>query len=134
MAAHRDFDAPILRQAALGNVQLCHNLDARTQRGAHRQRQRLDRVQHAVDAVAHANAVLARLDMNIGGLGFDRFGDEIVDELDNRRLARHVFETANILKPGVVGLRGRGEGVGGFLGVSGAVQPLDAAVEFASRS
>ena len=79
-------DAAILRQALLGNVELGHDLDARDDL----RRQRTRRVQHlpehAVDAEAHGDARLESLDMDVGGVLLDRFDEQAVDELDDRRV------------------------------------------------
>jgi hypothetical protein len=42
--------------------------------------------QDAVDAEAHDQAVLERLDVNVGGVVLHRLGEDRVDQLDDRRL------------------------------------------------
>ena len=54
-------------------------------------------VQHAVIAVAHTQPVLERLDMDVGGLRLDRAGDDLVDQPDDRRLARQILEPLRII-------------------------------------
>ena len=79
-------DAAVLRQALLGDVELRHDLDARD----HQRRDGAARLQHfaqhAVDAEAHDQAVLERLDVNVGGVVLDRLRQDRVDQLDDRRL------------------------------------------------
>ena len=42
--------------------------------------------QHAVDAEAHHQAVLERLDVDVGGVLLDRLGEHRVDQADDRRI------------------------------------------------
>ena len=42
-------------------------------------------------------AVLERLDMDIGGLGLHRPSDDLVDKADHRRLARQIFQALGVL-------------------------------------
>ena len=65
LAHHPQLDAAVLRQAALGDVELGHDLDARDDRGLQPARRRLDVVEHAVDAVADLDLVLERLDVDV---------------------------------------------------------------------
>ena len=58
---------------------------------------RLDLVQHAVIAVAHPQPVRERLDVDVGGMGLDRAGDQLVDQPDHRRLAGQILEPLGIL-------------------------------------
>ena len=101
VAAHRQLDAAVLRQPALGDVEPRHDLDARDDRGLQPRRRRLDLVQHAVIAVAHPQPVGERLEMDVGGMGFDRARDHLVDQADHRRLAGEVLEPLGILLGGL---------------------------------
>ena len=47
---------------------------------------RLHGVEHAVDAVAHPDVVLGRLDVDVGGVVLDRLADQQVHEPDDRRV------------------------------------------------
>ena len=85
-------DAPVLRQAALGDVQVGHDLEARD----HRQGQVLGRRRHLVERAVHAVADLElgleRLEMNVAGAVLDRLEQDQVHEADDRGLvgqARH---------------------------------------------
>ena len=73
-AAHGELDAAVLRQPPLGDVELRHDLDARDDRRGEPAGRRLDLVQHAVDAVADAQLVLERLDVDVRGARLDARG------------------------------------------------------------
>ena len=68
-----DLDAAVLRQALLGDVQVAENLDARNDRRLKALDLRRHRhlLQHAVDAVADAQLVFERLEVNVGGAQLD---------------------------------------------------------------
>ena len=87
LALDADVDAAVLRQPLLGDVHSGHDLDARNDRGlvALQLRRHRRLVQDAVDAVADAQFVFRRLEMNIRRAIFERFPDDLVDELDDAR-------------------------------------------------
>jgi hypothetical protein len=85
-------DAPVLRQAALGDVQVRQQLDARADGRALPRRHHLAGVQHAVDAVAHVQAVVEGLQVDVGGAQLDHAPDQAVDQADHRRLAGQVAQ------------------------------------------
>ncbi len=60
-------------------------------------------MKHAVDAEPHAQVVLLRLDVDVGGPVGDRLLDDVVDELDRRRLALDSGELAELLVRDVLG-------------------------------
>src|SRR5438105_869669 len=68
MAAHRQLDTAVLRQSAFGNVEPCHDLDARDYGGLKPRRRRLDLVQYAVISIPYPQPVRKRLEMDIGGM------------------------------------------------------------------
>ena len=111
-AAHGDADAPVLRQAALGDVEPRHDLEARDERRAERRLRRLHVLQRAVDAVADREPVLARLDMDVGGAHLHRARDELVGKPDDRRAARQILEALDVVVR-VVGCRRRRLGCAG---------------------
>ena len=79
-------DAAVLRQALLGDVELRHDLDARDDQRRDGAPRLQHFAQHAVDAEAHDQAVLERLDVNVGRVVLDRLREDRVDQLDDRRL------------------------------------------------
>ena len=106
-SGRRDADTSVLRQATLGDVQLGHDLDARGQRGLQPPRGSFLVVQQPVDAVAHAQAVLEGLDVDVGRVGGERFLDQEVDQAHDRGLERHVAEVIDVVLRGRVAVGGR---------------------------
>ena len=96
-AGRGDADAPVLGQAPLGDVHLRHDLDARGERGLQPPRRRLLVVEDAVDAIAHPQAVLEGLDVDVRGFGVHGLLDEEVDQPDHRRLEGHVAKLVDVL-------------------------------------
>ena len=88
LALDADVDASVLRQAFLGNVHSRHDLHAGDERRLItlelRRHRRL--VQNAVDAVADAQFVFRRLEVNVRGAVFVGLPDDLIDELDDARL------------------------------------------------
>ena len=78
----------VLRQAALGDVELGQDLDARDDGGAEPGRRRADLAQPAMDPVAHPQMVALGLDVDVGGAHPHRVGEQLVDQPDHRRLLR----------------------------------------------
>ena len=84
LVAHAE--TAVLRHAALGDIQLAHDLDARNDRGVPVLRDgRHGVMQHAVDAVLDDHFLIARLDVDIARAPFERVEDRGVDQLDDRR-------------------------------------------------
>ena len=54
--------------------------------GGHPPRHRGDVLQHAVDAEAHAQLAPVGREVDVGGAALDGLGDDLVDELDDRRV------------------------------------------------
>ena len=80
-----DLDAAVLRQPLLRDVQLGHDLDARGDRIAELHRRLHDVVENAVDAVADAQFLLVRLDVDVARALLDRRHQDHVHQLDDRR-------------------------------------------------
>ena len=76
-------DAAVLRPAFFGDVDLAHDLDAGNHRGEQPPRRTVAFDQDAVDAVADADAVGERLDMDVAAARRDRLGQDQVDQLDD---------------------------------------------------
>ena len=85
LAADADAHAAVLGQTAFGDVQAAHDLEARGQRQLHLLGRRRGVHQHAVDAVAQAQHLFERLDMNVAGAVLDRLDQNQVGQLDDRR-------------------------------------------------
>src|SRR2546426_80668 len=79
-------DAAFWGQPPLRVVQPRHDLHAADDRGLVLARRVRDLLQHAVDAVPHAQPVRARLEMHIARPRPQRLEDQDVDELDHRGL------------------------------------------------
>ncbi len=79
-------DAAILRQAAFGDIEFGHDLDAADHRARDRLLRRQHFAQHAVDAETHDQAILVRFDMDVGCAFLDRFGEQRVDQANDRRV------------------------------------------------
>ena len=76
------------------------------------------------------SVILARLDMDVGGLCLSGARDEIVHEPDDRRLARHVLKAANVILAGPLG--GGRSRFAADLGAT-SVQPLERSLDLAGR-
>ena len=85
-AADLELEAAVLRHPPLGDVELGENLDAGGERRLHLDRRLHHFEQRAVDAVAHPDLVLERLDVNVGGAALHRVGEDSVDQLHDRRV------------------------------------------------
>ena len=91
-----DLDAAVLRQAALGDIQLGHQLEARDDGGLQFARRRFLVEEHAIHAEADAEFLLERLDVNVAGALLDGLGDHGVHQADDGRLARHVAQVFEV--------------------------------------
>ncbi len=103
LAAHGGPDAAVLRHAALGDVEMRHDLQPRRHGRAQRQRQRLDGGEDAVDTIADAQTVRPRLDMDVGCPHFHGARDEIMHQPDDGGLACHVFQPTDVIFAGLAG-------------------------------
>ena len=86
LAADAQRDAAVLRQAFLGDVELCHDLDARDQRGMDRLLRLHHVAQTAVDAKAHHRVLFERFDMDIRCSFAQCLGQQRIDHADHRRI------------------------------------------------
>ncbi len=82
----RQLDAAVLRQALFGDVDAGHDLQSAGERAFHADGDFVALDALAVDAIAHANAVLHRLDVNVAGAVSHGLGDHRLHQLDDRRL------------------------------------------------
>src|ERR1700733_6292902 len=77
-------ETAILGDAALGNVELAHDLDARQDGGVvFAGDRRHGHLQHAVDAVLYDHRVVVGFNVNIGGAALERGEDGGVDQANN---------------------------------------------------
>src|SRR5206468_10639409 len=86
-AQHAELDTAVLGQAALGDVELGHELDARDQRCLKIAGRRVNVVQDAIDAIAHPQLFLKWLDVDVRGALFQSPSDPGIDQAEDRRLA-----------------------------------------------
>ena len=85
LLSRADAEMTVLRQTALGDVQIRHDLDARDQRLMHAALERHIVDDRAVDAHAHARFPLERLDMDVARARADRAVEQAAEQLDDRR-------------------------------------------------
>ena len=79
-----DAETAVLRDAALGDVELAHDLNAREDGGLPVLRDGGHGVvQDAIDAVLDGDFLVARFDVDIGGAALERVEDGGVDQLDD---------------------------------------------------
>jgi hypothetical protein len=89
-------NAPVLRQALLGDVERSHHLDARDH-GGMQAPAGLDHVaQGAVDAVAHQRARLEDLQVHVGGALAHGLREQRVDEPDDRGVVLALEEVGHL--------------------------------------
>ena len=77
--------AAVLRAHAVGDVEPGENLHARDERRRERTRQQSRVAQHAVDAMPDGDPLLFRLEVDVARTGADRFGEQLIDEPNDRR-------------------------------------------------
>ena len=92
-----DRQPAVLRDPALGDVDVGHDLQPADDAGLDRLRRAHDLVQHAVDAEPDPQVVLGRLEVDVGGAVLDRLGDEQVDELDDRRVLDDLLDLGEVV-------------------------------------
>ncbi len=95
-------DAAVLRLAPLGDVELREHLEAGGHAGGELERDPLGDVEHAVDAVAHDERVVLRLEVDVAGAVLGGLEDDRVDEPHERRVGDAVVGLEVVV--GVVGL------------------------------
>ena len=91
-----DLDASVLREPLLGDVELRHDLQPRRDRVAELHRRRHDVVQDAVDAEAHAEFLLVRLDVNVARTLLNRRHQHEVHQPDDWRFTALLFERGDV--------------------------------------
>src|SRR5690606_30189305 len=84
ISADVELDATVLRKARFGDVEVRHDLDPGDERTREVERRRHHLVEDAVDAVAHLELVLERLEVDVRRAVADRLEENHVEELDDR--------------------------------------------------
>ena len=113
LAVGVDREAAVLRDAPLGDVDVGHDLEPADDAGLDRLGRAHDLVQHAVDAEAHPQVVLGRLEVDVRRAVLDRLRDQQVDVLDDRRVLDDLLDLGEVVlllarRPGRwTGRRGR---------------------------
>ena len=101
LAAKRDRHATILRSAALDDIKVTHDLEARRDRLHDLGRRCVDAPRHSVDSCANGHLILPGLKMNIRSVLLDRPLQHAVDKLDSRRT---IGRGPNVGKPSPLSL------------------------------
>ena len=91
-------DSPVLRLPALGDVELGEHLQAGRDAVRHPLRNALDLVEHAVDAHAHEQCVLLRLEVDVARAVGGGLHDDRVDEPDERCIGDAVVDLEVVLR------------------------------------
>ena len=86
-------------------------------------------VQHAVVAVADAQAILERLDVDVGRQGLDGAGDDAVHQADDRRFAGEILQPLGVF---LQRFGGRRVGVGRLVAVG--IEPVERGIELHRQS
>src|SRR5690606_25451761 len=94
---HAQHDAPVLWQAAFGDVEPGHDLDPADHRGGEVGRRAFALLEHAIDAIAHLEPVLERFDVDVGRTHLDRALDDQVHQADDRRLGGQVAQVLDVV-------------------------------------
>src|ERR1035437_9132754 len=113
-------EAPVLRDALLGDIEFAHDLDARDDGGLPVLGDgRHGVVQHAIDAVLDGHFLIARFDVNIAGAAFQGVEDGGIHQLDDRRdvgiRGGQLVDGEGLIRIAVFGDDVEGEPLGDFL-------------------
>ena len=92
VAAQGELDLAVLRQPALGDVEVGHDLDAAGDRRRQVARGRHQLVEDAVDPVPHLVLLLERLEVDVRRLVLDRQQEHHVQQLAHRRGLGHLLD------------------------------------------
>ena len=87
----------VLRDAALGDVQVRKNLDTRDDRWSHLDVRRLHLVKSAVDAVAYLEVVLKRLDVDVRRTVHDALVENEIYKADDCGRVRRVLHRSDVV-------------------------------------
>ena len=99
VAADGQLDAAVLRQAALGDVEVGHHLDAGGDGERQVPRRRNHFEQHAVGLDADAELVLERLEVQVAGVVLDRQQQHHVQQLADRGAVGQGLDVGQVDRP-----------------------------------
>ena len=91
-----ELDAAVLGEAAFGDVEVGHDLDAGDEGGLQALGGGHDLVEHAVDAEADAEDLFVGLEVDVGGAAADGIDQDHVDESDERRLVGRLLQFEDV--------------------------------------
>ena len=91
-----DLDMPVLGHVSLRDVHVRHDFDARDQARMKRLGRRRLFLQQPVNAVAQLDLLLERNDMDVTGALANGFGNDQVDQVDDRRLVGHHLDIVQV--------------------------------------
>ena len=89
-------DTAVLRQAALGDIELREDFEPGDHRRLELARRRLDLVENTVDPVAHLELVFEGLDVHVRGAAFEGADQHLIDQPDDRDFGRHVAQVRDV--------------------------------------
>ena len=134
LALHAQHDATVLRQTPFRDVELGHDLDARNDCCGQIGRGRFDFLQHAIHAQPHFQAILERLDVDVGCARFDRALDDQIDQTDHRRFGGEIAQMFDIVGIGQGGFVADILDDGAHRATAAAVIALDQVGDFRSQA
>ena len=91
-----ELDAPVLREPALGDVEVGHDLETREDRRLEPLGRRQHLVQYAIHPEPDAEDLLVRLEVDVGGALLDRVDEHHVHELDDRRFVGRLLQLEDV--------------------------------------
>ena len=91
-----ELDAPVLREPALGDVEVGHDLETREDRRLEPLGRRQHLVQYAIHPEPDAEDLLVRLEVDVGGALLDRVDEHHVHELDDGRFVGRLLQLEDV--------------------------------------
>ena len=110
VAADGQADAAVLRHAALGDVEVRHDLDPRRDGEGQVARRRHHFIEHAVGPDADLELVLERLEVQVAGVVLDRHQEHHVQQLADRGAVGHGLGLVEVERCPSLQVRGRSPG------------------------
>ncbi|KAG1531346.1 hypothetical protein G6F50_016749 [Rhizopus delemar] len=97
LALHAQHDPAVLRQAAFGDVEPGHDLDAADHRRGQVGRRAFALHQHAIDAVTHLEPAFEGFAVDVRSTQFHRTLDHQVDQADHRRFRGKIAQVLDVV-------------------------------------